>query len=180
MNKSQLNDRAERLFEINDVIKQLTPEIRAPAFELLKAYVASPSTTEMPATKGATTGLEDQDSGEREAFFSRFDTDKPADNALLIAAYYYSQHGTDPFNADALKNLAREIGLIVPERIDMTIRNARRDGRTLFQSIGRGGFRPTVHGEVFFKTTYNVTPPRRQSSQTPEPPPDPAHSAGEK
>lgn len=166
MNKTQLNDRADRLREINDIIKQLDPEIRAPAFELLQDYVSVSALPERSTSGAATPGVEDAQ--DRETFFSRFDTDKPADNALLLAAYYYSQYGGNPFSADELKALAREVGLIVPERIDMTFRNARREGKGIFQAIGRGSFRPTVHGEVLFKTTYNVTPGRRQKPQSPD------------
>lgn len=164
MNKSELSKHADRLREINDVIKQLEPEIRAPAFELLRPYVMT-SPTQEPVVRGNAANVGDQHVGDREQFFSRFDTDKPADNALLLAADYYRQYGANPFSAEELKRSAREVGLIVPERIDMTLRNARREGRALFQSIGRGSFRPTVHGEVFFKTSYNVTPGRRLPAQ---------------
>lgn len=166
MNKTQLNERADRLREINEIIKELDPEIRAPAFELLQDYVGASALPERSGDGAATLGV--GDAQERETFFSRFDTDKPADNALLLAGYYYSQYGANPFGAEEIKTLAREVGLIVPERIDMTFRNARREGKAIFQATGRGSFRPTVHGEVLFKTTYNVTPGRRQKPQLPD------------
>jgi len=169
MNKAELNEKADRLMEINRIIEKLDPEIRRPAFELLSDYVGGPSTTPPNADavkRRSHSGV--QPAPSRESFFSRFDTEKPAENALLIAAYYYSEHGSQPFGADELKRLAREVGLIVPERIDMTYRNARRDGKALLQPIGRGSFRPTVHGEVFFKTTYNVSPGRSHTTQPAE------------
>jgi hypothetical protein len=154
MNHDELREKADRLKEINEIIKQLEPEVRAAAFALLQNYVAA--TGERLKAKNSS----DQETAtpeDLEGFFSQFNTDKPADNALLVAAYHYSQYGSAVFGVDDLKSKATEVGLIMPERVDMTIRQARRDGKSLFQSGGRGIFKPTVHGELFFKNTFHVS-----------------------
>lgn len=40
---------------------------------------------------------------------------------------------------------------------DMTFAQARRDRKQLFRRAGRGEFAPTVHGELFFQSTYEAT-----------------------
>jgi hypothetical protein len=153
MNKEILEERSKRLLEVNKVIKELDASIRLAAFNLLEDYV----TTGDPGRGKENANITDISNGKgREAFFSKFDTEKPADNAVLLAAHLYSYYGSVPFSMDEIKALAAEVGLIVPDRTDMTIRNAQRDGKNLFQSTGKGAFKPTVHGELFFKNTYNV------------------------
>lgn len=153
MNKEMLEARSRRLIEVNAVIKELDISVRLAAFTLLEDYVTADDTV---SEKEKAKTVDTSQGEDREAFFSRFDTGKPADTAVLLAAYLYSQYGSVPFSADEIKALSTEVGLIVPDRTDMTIRNSQRDGKSLFQSTGKGGFKPTVHGELFFKNTYKV------------------------
>ena len=154
MNKEILEERSKRLLDVNKIIKDLDPSIRLAAFTLLEDYVTAdkshPGREDLK--KGDTPSVKD-----REAFLSKFNTDKPADNTLLLAAYLYGQYGLASLSVDEIKSLATEVGLIVPDRVDMTLRNAQREGKNLFLSTGRGVFKPTVHGALFFKSTYNVS-----------------------
>ena len=93
----------------------------------------------------------------REAFFAGLKNGKPSDNALAVAAYHYSQYGSAEFTVDEMQELADDVGVTVPERLDMTYVAARRKGNNLFRRGGKGAFRPTVHGEAFFKQTYKVS-----------------------
>jgi len=93
---------------------------------------------------------------DREKFFSSFDQKKPADNGLLLAAYLYRRYGTAPFTAVEVNDLAKDVGITIPERVDMTLVNAQRKGKALFRRIGKAEFKPTVHGEAYFKETYKV------------------------
>jgi hypothetical protein len=58
---------------------------------------------------------------------------------------------------DEMRELADDVGVTVPERLDMTYLQAKRKGNRLSRRGGRGAFRPTVHGEAFFKEAYKVT-----------------------
>ena len=141
------------MLEINKIIIELDPEIRLAAFSLLAPYVTVSDSIDAEDKTKRIDASKPQDA---ESFFARFDTARPADNVALLAAYLYSQHGNVPFSVEDIKTLAGAVGLIVPDRVDMTLRNSQREGKNLFQSTGRGLFRPTVHGELFFKNSYQV------------------------
>jgi hypothetical protein len=97
---------------------------------------------------------------------SRFDTKKPAENVMLLVARHYSRYGGESFTAADLRDEAARAGLTVPARIDMTLNQGGRKGKKFFQSLGRGAFRVTVHGETFLKETYQVKK-GRQKRETP-------------
>ena len=155
MNEEAYKTRVKRLKEVNNVIKLLDPAIRERAFELLKQYITS-------GTSGDGASVEQQNTShveltdDAEEFFSKFDHAKPADNAKLIAAYHYSQYGADGFSVDEMRRLADDVGLTVPDRLDMTFLDTRKDGKNLFKRAGRGKFKPTVHGEKYLKEAYKV------------------------
>ncbi|TAL07035.1 MAG: hypothetical protein EPO07_00905 [Verrucomicrobia bacterium] len=166
MNEAILKERTKRLLEVNETIKKLDPTIRPAAFALLQDYVLA----DAAATKESKTPVTSDNGGDddREGFFSKFTHDKPADNALLIGAYHYSQFGSSPFTTTEIESLATEVGVTIPERTDMTFAAAQREGKNLFLRAGRGAFRPTVHGEAFFKKTYQVSKGKNQKSQNSE------------
>jgi len=100
----------------------------------------------------------DADIGE---FFAQIQHDKPAENAVALAAFYYSQYGSIEFSIAEMNSLSREVGVTIPERLDMTYLAAQRDGKNLFRRSGRGAFKPTVYGEAHFKKTYQATKGRK-------------------
>ena len=166
MNEATLKERTKRLLEINDIIKKLDPTIRPAAFALLQDYVLAGAPAAKQNKSPATS--DDDGSEDRERFFSQFPHDKPADNALLIGAYHYTLYGSSPFTTDEIKSMATEVGVTIPERTDITFAQAQREGKNLFLRAGRGGFRPTVHGEAFFKKTYQVSKGKKQKQQNSE------------
>ncbi|MBV9464369.1 MAG: hypothetical protein JO317_09090 [Verrucomicrobiae bacterium] len=162
MSSEKIADRIAVLKQINSIVKELEPEIRAPAFEMLKGLLN---------TRSVGAGDAETDEGEDESiedFFSRFDQEKPSDNALLITAWFFSQYGCEGFSLDEIRLTARQVGLTIPERIEMTLASAARDGRNLFQKAGRGKFKPTVFGEGYLKKTYNVKKGTRKKMESSE------------
>jgi hypothetical protein len=111
-----------------------------------------------PIEKTALKGGEPQviDDTNRDAFFTKFNHDKPSDNVFLITAYHYSQFGKEPISRKDIQQIADDVGVTVPERPDMTLNQATRDGKNMFTQTNRGLFKPTVHGEKYLKETYSI------------------------
>lgn len=164
MKKELLKQMASRLGEVNDIIKKLDPTIREASFNLLAWYVTDGKTQPPPQKPEDNASDEISDSD----FFIKFDHQKPSDNVLLIAAHFYSQFGAVAISADEIRSKADEVGVTAPARPDMTLNNARRDGKLLFTRMARGLFKPTVHGEKFFKETYSVRKGTKQKPATSE------------
>jgi hypothetical protein len=162
MNSEAFKGCVTRLEEVNQAVLRLDPSVRAQAFDVLRSYVTSSdgpfeSRHKHPGAASKAKGNEHESSDDdAAAFFNRFNHEKPADNAVLLAARHYSIYGVEPFTAEEMRSSAREVGLTIPTRIDTTYAAARRGGKALFQNLGSGRFRPTVHGEVHFKSTYEV------------------------
>lgn len=87
---------------------------------------------------------------------SRFDHKKSAENVNLLVANYYARYGIQPFTVLEIKEEADGAGLVVPARIDMTLKQAGNKGKRLYQNLNGGQFRITVYGESFLKATYGV------------------------
>ncbi len=161
MDSQTFGERVKRLKEVNSVIAKLDPAIRGEAFSLLSPYVTS------QPTKGQRSGSAAQehhggaehrpaDTDDAEEFFAKHPGKKPSENAVLIAAHLYSQYGKQPFQLDDIRGLAGSTGVTIPDHLDMTLKQAKRDGKALFQHAGRNQYKPTVHGEIYFKQTYQV------------------------
>jgi hypothetical protein len=97
-------------------------------------------------------------------FFSRQEDLKPSDYAQLCAAYHFALHGPISFSLDELRAVASEAGVILPDRLDMTLNKATNKGKKLFQSTGRGTFKPTAAGGGVFKERWGVRPGRGPKS----------------
>jgi hypothetical protein len=155
MDEKEFKTRVGRLEQIAEILKKLPAEVRSGAFELLKGYVTEHSSS--PAVKKAAAKASDEVTGDSdEGFFGAFTHDKPADNAKLIAAYFYREYGAAPFSVDEVRQKADDVGITIPERVDMTFLQAKDKGKKLFARAGKGKFKPTVHGEASLKATYSV------------------------
>ena len=169
MDHAVFQERVNRLKEVNDVIKALDPAILEAALPLLADYVTGHSSVRKPAQEpsgGTGNEIAPQDAAE---FFAKFPDGKPSDNAVLIAAFLYRQYGAEPFKLDEIREIAKSVGLTIPSSLDMTLKQAQRDGKSLFQHSGRGEYKPTVHGELYFKKTYQVsTGTKRHPASGPE------------
>lgn len=159
MNEDAYNKRVERIQSINDVIKDLEPEIRESAFDLLKDFATEPGSQSQAMQN---TSKSSSSAPDRERFFTSHTQDKPFKNVYLIAAWHYSLYGTEPITRPEIEQLAGDIGLTIPNRPDKTLRTASKDKKSLFQTAGTGGYKPTVHGESFLKEEYGVTKGTRE------------------
>jgi hypothetical protein len=112
----------------------------------------------LPNSQSETTRDESADRG---TFFNRGDDLKPADNAYLCAAYHFSNFGAVSFSIAEIRSIAADAGLIIPDRLDMTFSSAAKKGKKLFQSVGRGLFKPTAAGALEFKERWEVKPGRQ-------------------
>src|SRR5690242_10095951 len=54
-------------------------------------------------------------------FFNRDEVLKPSDYAQLCAAYHFSLYGSVAFSMDELRAIANEAGVVLPDRLDMTL-----------------------------------------------------------
>ncbi len=151
MDKETFKERVGRLKEIDSIIKKLDSSIKEHSFKLLQNYI-----TDIDLESGAGANEINDDLEGKEKFFQQFDHKKPSDNVLLIAAYYYNQYGTASMSAKEIKEIADSVGITVPNRVDKTLDAAKRDKKSLFVSVGKGKYKPTVSAETFFKTTYKV------------------------
>ncbi len=91
-------------------------------------------------------------------FFNRQEKCRPADYAYLCAAYHFSTYGTAAFSLDDLRGIAREAGVVLPDRLDMTLKQAGKAGKRLFQTAGRDAYRPTASAGVLFAERWSVKP----------------------
>lgn len=158
----------KRLKEVNAVVTELDETIRARAFTLFEPYLAGEKET---ASNGKTRrSVERKPDAGPESFFGKLETSKPSDNALAIAAYLYSRYGSE-ITLDEVRALANDVGLTIPSRVDMTFGSAYRKGKKLFNNLGSGRFRLTVHGERALQETYAVrkgTEAREREAVSPE------------
>jgi hypothetical protein len=117
----------------------------------------------LPATAGSqfSPPIAGGDNQDLAAFFSREGEMKAADNALLCAAYHFSEYGGVPFSISEIQQIAADAGVIVPDRPDMTFVQATKQGRKLFQRAGRGSFKLTATGGLVFGERWGVKPGRK-------------------
>lgn len=157
MDNAAFRERVKRLKEVNEVIKDLEPAIQEAALALLAEYVTGHPSERKPAQQLSSGNANEQSPQDTAEFFAKFPDGKPSDNAVLIAASLYGQYGAEAFRLDEIRETAKSVGLTIPTSLDMTLKQAQRDGKSLFQHSGRSEYKPTVHGELYFKKTYQVT-----------------------
>ena len=166
MNKDEFEDVAQRLQEIDDVVKGLDESIRSQAFTVLRPYAdGAPlkvkeghrrSPPENGADQGEDAALIEPDVAA--AFLEEHVGDRPSDNAKAIAALIYSVYGNADFSVAEVNEIAHEAGVMVPDRVDVTLGGASVDKKPLFQKRKSGVYRPTINGRKFFKDEYGVSP----------------------
>jgi len=165
VNKSKFEATASRIKEINDVIGALDETIRAAAFAVLRPYadgdVAQGSVVNTEDRIDSSSGEDSSallvEADEARDFLSDHHSDKPAENVKAIAALVYKRFGTSAFTAEEVRNIAHEAGITVPDRVDVTLGGARVEKKALFQKQKSGVYKPTVHGERYFKEKFGVS-----------------------
>lgn len=167
MDKKAFDQVETRLSEVNKIIEKLDSSIRVAAFEFLKPYIAGGTIKVLHTPKdegggGADGGAPDDLAEMVEKFIG---DDEPSDNVKLLSAWWFSQYGSAPFSMAWIKSTGSSSGLTIPNKPDMTFRQAKENGKTLYEALGKGGLiKPTIIGEKFLKTKYGV---RKGTKPTP-------------
>jgi hypothetical protein len=161
MDEAKYKERVTRLAKVGKVLEKLPAEVRSAAFVLLESYIIgtpdgsanshSAKRAHAQPAKGSSNALS------TEEFFAASVHKKPSDNVKLIAAFHYREFGTEPFSVDEVRQLASDVGITIPHRVDMTLEQAKAHGKKLFARAGTGKFKVTVHGEAYLKTSYAVS-----------------------
>lgn len=151
----------ELLLSINEIVTQMDPAVRVATFDMLTTrYITKKSAAQskghVEAKGAASDGDLAPDTGDLGAFISSFDTSKPSEALNVLVAWLYSQRGAQPFSTTELKELADQCGLTIPNRPDMTFKGAKTNGKAIYGQSGRN-WKLTVSGELYVKSTYNVT-----------------------
>jgi hypothetical protein len=109
------------------------------------------------------------DTSHAEAFVRSQTIDKPAQVVSAIAAWWFSEYGSEPIKRADINKIADEIGVTVSSRPDKTLLGMRTDGKHVFRNAGRGALVPTVpHGELYFKNEYKVTKGKKKRADADE------------
>ena len=153
MNKTEFDRRVERIKDVNRVVEELDPAVRRDAFLLLTEYIDGG----ILATNQIDNTTEEavEEAGRSDQLILEHASNKPYENVKLIAAYFYSLYGKTSIGIEELRRAADDFGLTIPERPDMTLKQATKNKKKLF-TLRDSGFAPTVHGEQFLKDTYSV------------------------
>lgn len=151
-------DVRKRMKEVEELVLDLDSSVRGAGFAMFEQYVLTGSlTASFRALEKS--GAEDPstpDELDLEAFFSSREAKRPSDAAILIAAYHYQRYGTESFSLAEVKEIAGQVGLTIPDRLDMTFKGTLRKGKPVFRQTGRGRYSPTVIGEAVLKEEYGV------------------------
>jgi hypothetical protein len=152
----------QRLVELLGPLGSVARQRAVSAAMVLLGEYAHESGARIDASEhGRPDGAGGRDPGDVAAFFNRDEDLKPSDNAYLCAAYHYAQYGPVPFSLQALRDVAAEAGVVIPDRVDMTLRAAGKGGKKLFQNAGQDAYKPTATGGLYFKERWGVTPGRK-------------------
>lgn len=163
MDEKKIDALKAQLESIGKLIGDLSPEIRSAAFELFlpllqpegKAPTAGQHAKHPKTAKDQTTTVLSEVTDASE-FFAAHPTKTPADAALLVTGYWFSQYGSAPLSVATIKTIANEAGLTLPTRVDMTLKQAKDRGRLLFSGSAKADFKPTTAGELYLKEKFQI------------------------
>lgn len=120
MDKNNIEAIKVALIEINKLVAQLDPSIRAAAFEILRPHYFGQKQARIKVDEES--GEQEDTSADQKApseladFISSYDHKKPKDNVMLLAAWLYSMYGVYSITAKEIKDLGDSCGLIMPGR----------------------------------------------------------------
>lgn len=161
MDKKSTEELKAKLLEISEFVSRIDPSLRPTAIEMLQVeYFGAKylqenqdvkdhdqSNHDAATRKGAPTELAE--------FVKAYDHKKPKDNVLLLVGWLYSTYGVCPLAIKKLNDLADSCGLVVPERLDNTMRRAKVKNKNLFAKQDKG-WKLTVSGEIYLQDTYKL------------------------
>ncbi len=153
MDTEKINAAIEKLKEINKVVIELDPAIRLSAFQVLEPlYFENAIRGKGPGAEGS----HNNPTADFASFCQKFESDKQSENVHMIAAWLYSQYGVFPMTNEHLHAEADAAGVLISERADNIMRDAKdKDGRLMYVKKGEG-WQLTARGKAYMLDTYNV------------------------
>lgn len=161
---------AKRMKEVESVVLTLDESVRGAAFTMMESYILTGQNRKQRVPADVSEDLtnavgREEDVQEEDddvaAFFNDREIQKPAEAVYAVAAYFYSQYGSAPFTTKDVQDIADQVGLTVPDRLDNTLRNAGSNKKSVFKTKG-GGWIPTTTGELVLKEKFDVKKGRKK------------------
>lgn len=154
------------ILEINGIIKSLDPALQERASDVL-LRMAFGNILSTQNSRGSTKSqsqylkkfnvFDSKIPLDRPDFFAGHEHDRLKDNVHLIIAWLYSIYGLFPVETKLVRETAFQVGLLIPNRPDNTMRQAKCKGQSLYEHIGRG-WQLSALGERYIQQRYEVTP----------------------
>jgi hypothetical protein len=156
MNKDSFSELKKRLKEVNSIIKNLDPAIRLTVFDMMRPYVQGSLPEPLPEEKKKREAPpHDKDTKKAlKEYYTKFQPNKPADVAKILAGWIYKTRGSEPFTFKEIGDLSDVLEVTRPARLEMTFKASRHKGKKLFVPAGHGKVKPTVHGANYFKQLF--------------------------
>ena len=109
--------------ELVKLLGPLESSVRKRAVEAAMVLMGESSSQTVISTRPADR-VTDRGALDIASFFGREENLKPAENTYLCAAYLFSLYGPAAFSIQDVRDVAREAGVVLPDRPDMTLRQA--------------------------------------------------------
>jgi hypothetical protein len=163
-------DRAilKRMQGVEQAVLELDESVRGAAFFMMKEYILGEAREARALSVGrddAPSDPADDSDGVDEdivTFFSGREIKKPAAAVYAATGYLYSQYGSVPFTTKDIQDLADQVGLTVPGRIDRTLRTAQRNNKAVFRASKSGDWKVTTTGELVLKEMFGIEKGRKK------------------
>lgn len=161
-----MKNAVNKILEINGIIKSLDPALQERASEvLLKMAFGNILDVSNGQDSEKINSLASKKCNayggkvpiECPQFFVGHEHDRLKDNVHLIVAWLYSIYGVFPVETKLIRETAAQVGLIIPNRPDNTMRQAKCKGHSLYDHVGRG-WQLTTLGERYVRQRYEVKP----------------------
>ncbi len=161
-----MKNAVNKILEINGIIKSLDPALQERASEVLLRMafgnvLTTPNSRDNVKLHSRNLKKINAFSHKvplvRPEFFSGHEHDRLKDNVHLIVAWLYSIYGLFPIETRLVRETALQVGLMIPNRPDNTMRQAKCKGHSLYEHVGRGWQLSTL-GERYIQQRYEVKP----------------------
>lgn len=156
---------AQRLVEL---LAKVPSESRRRAISAAMTMLGEEHLERAGAGAGTARRSDNEVSSDLGTLFSSDEKLRPSENAYLCAGYHYSRYGNAAFSLDDVRAIASEAGVVLPDRLDMTLKQAGKSGKRLFQAAGRDAYRPTAAAGLLFKERWNIRPGNENKGSEPQ------------
>lgn len=161
-----MKNAVNKILEINGIIKSLDPALQERASDVL-LKMAFGNILDLPNSRESAksqsrnlkklNALDGKIPIERPQFFAGHEHDRLKDNVHLIVAWLYSIYGLFPVETKLMRQTAAQVNLMIPNRPDNTMRQAKCKGHALYEHVGRG-WQLSNLGERYVQQRYGVMP----------------------